>query len=52
MITKLLKDTSCSSYTVRSRALFGSVDEKNVRLTQKYRDKHCYFSAGEVLHRE
>ncbi|BBB22539.1 transcriptional regulator, Crp/Fnr family [Abyssogena phaseoliformis symbiont OG214] len=52
MITKLLKDANCSSCTVRSRALFGSVDEQNVRLTQKYRDKHCYFSAGEILHRE
>ena len=50
MITKLLKDASCSGRTVRLRALFGSIDEQNSHLIQEYRDKHCHFSAGEVLH--
>ncbi len=47
-----IKDADCNQCTVRSRALFGVVDDKNVRLTQDYRDKHRYFSAGDVLHLE
>ncbi|CAC9968392.1 hypothetical protein [uncultured Gammaproteobacteria bacterium] len=47
-----LKDADCSNCPVRSRALFGAINEDKVRITQKYRDKHCYFSAGDILHRE
>jgi CRP-like cAMP-binding protein len=47
-----MKDANCATCTVRSRALFGSVSEEEVRFTQKYRNKYCAFSAGEVLHQE
>lgn len=35
-----------------SGVLFGSIDDQNIHLIQEYRDKHCHFSAGEVLLRE
>ena len=46
------KDANCSKCTVRSRALFGAIGDENIRVTQKYRDKHCHFSKGSILHRE
>ncbi|WXU00386.1 MAG: Nitrogen fixation regulation protein FixK [Catillopecten margaritatus gill symbiont] len=46
------KLADCSQCTVRSRALFGVVDGDKIRVTQKYRDKHRAFSAGEVIHKE
>lgn len=47
-----IKDANCNECTVRSRALFGVVDNNNVRVTQNYRDKHRYFSAGDIVHFE
>jgi len=46
------KDTNCNECTVRSRTLLGVVEDKNVRMTQHYRDKHHYFTAGDILHTE
>ncbi|SMN01717.1 cAMP-binding proteins-catabolite gene activator and regulatory subunit of cAMP-dependent protein kinases [uncultured Candidatus Thioglobus sp.] len=46
------KNANCNECTVRSRALFGVVEGDGVRVTQDYRDKHRYFSAGDILHRE
>lgn len=46
------KDANCNECTVRSRALFGVVDELDIKPTQKYRDKHRYFSEGDILHVE
>lgn len=47
-----MKNANCNECTVRSRALFGVVESGNVRVTQNYRDKHRYFSAGDILHLE
>jgi len=46
------KNAHCNDCTVRSRALFGAIEEGAVKPTQKYRDKHNYFSEGDVLHIE
>lgn len=46
------KDANCNECTVRSRALFGAIDESDIKPTQKYRDKHRYFSKGDILHNE
>lgn len=46
------KEADCNDCTVRSRALFGAVDDGEVKPTQKYRDKHNYFSEGDILHAE
>lgn len=46
------EDAKCATCTVRSRALFGAVNDENIRVTQKYRDKHRYFCASDIIHRE
>ncbi len=46
------KTADCSQCTIRSRSLFGTVDESKMRMMQKYRDKYYRFSAGEVIHNE
>lgn len=49
---KGLQDAKCADCTVRSRALFGAVNKDSIRITQKYRDQHRYFLAGDILHVE
>lgn len=46
------KSADCSQCSVRSRTLFSVVDDDKIRITQKYRDKHRNFLAGEIIHSE
>lgn len=43
---------NCDTCTVRSRALFGNIEDKNVRWTQGYRDKHRHIKMGDVIFHE
>ncbi|MDC9714522.1 MAG: Crp/Fnr family transcriptional regulator [Gammaproteobacteria bacterium] len=52
MSNSCIKDANCDECTVRSRALFGAANKDEIRITQGYRDKHRYFSAGDTLHLE
>ncbi|WP_202762998.1 Crp/Fnr family transcriptional regulator [Bathymodiolus thermophilus thioautotrophic gill symbiont] len=56
MTTKIntvnVESAECSQCTIRSRTLFGAVGEDKIRITQKYRDKHHFFSADDILHLE
>lgn len=45
-------NANCATCTVRSRALFGVINDDNIRVTQKYRDKHRHFAAGDIIHLE